>query len=94
MTARELLTRLEGVRPRGAGKWSACCPAHDDTHPSLAIAEGERGVLVKCWGGCPLPAITAALGLAIKDLFFETPTGHAPKTPKPRALLKYVFSGY
>ncbi len=75
MTARELLTRLEGVRPRGAGKWSACCPAHDDTHPSLAIAEGERGVLVKCWGGCPLPAITAALGLAIKDLFFETPTG-------------------
>ena len=84
MTAPELLSQLEGVRSRGTGKWSARCPAHQDKTPSLSISEGERGLLVKCWAGCTLDEITAALGIEIKDLFFDAPIPHGQRpTPKP-----------
>ena len=85
MTAEELLSRLDGVRSRGTGKWSARCPSHNpDKNPSLAIKEGERGLLVKCWAECTLDEITAALGIEIKDLFFDTATTHGRRpTPKP-----------
>lgn len=71
MTAPELLSRLDGVRSRGPGKWSARCPSHQDKTPSLSISEGTRGLLVKCWAGCELAAIAEKLGLAIRDLFYD-----------------------
>jgi hypothetical protein len=71
MMTTELLPLLEGVRPRGSGKWIGRCPAHQDKSPSLTIAEGDRGLLLKCWAGCTLEKITGALGLRISDLFFE-----------------------
>lgn len=72
MTIDHFLGLLESVRPRGAGKFSAKCPAHADTSPSLAIAEGERGLLIKCWAGCPLADICKALHLHPKELFFNS----------------------
>lgn len=80
MTAHELLSQLDGVRSRGTGKWSARCISHQDKTPSLSISEGERGLLVKCWAGCTLNEITAALGIEIKDLFFNAPT---PRGTRP-----------
>lgn len=71
MTATDLLPLLDGVRTRGPGKWSARCPSHPDRSPSLALAEGERGLLLKCWAGCHLEEITRSLGLSVKDLFFD-----------------------
>lgn len=72
MTTPELLSRLEGVRSRGTGKWSARCPSHaPDNNPSLSISEGDKGLLVKCWAGCELTAITGKLGLELKDLFYD-----------------------
>lgn len=71
MTTPELLSRLEGVRSRGTGKWSARCPAHQDNSPSLSISEGNKGLLLRCWAGCELTAITEKLGLEIKDLFYD-----------------------
>ena len=71
MTATELLCRLDGVRLRGAGKWLARCPAHQDNSPSLSISEGDKGLLLRCWAGCELTAITGKLGLEIKDLFYD-----------------------
>jgi hypothetical protein len=71
MTAPELLSRLDGVRSRGTGKWSARCPGHQDKSPSLAIQEGDKGLLLKCWVGCELTAIVGKLGLEIKDLFYD-----------------------
>lgn len=76
MNATELLCRLDGVRSRGPGQYSALCPAHADKSPSLAIKEGERGILVKCWAGCTLDEITAAIGVRVRDLFFDKPTTH------------------
>jgi hypothetical protein len=71
MTVAEILPRLESVHARGQGRWSARCPTHADTSPSLTIAEGEKGVLLKCWAGCSLEEITGTLGLTVKDLFFD-----------------------
>lgn len=70
MTAEELLPRFEAVRRSSQG-YQARCPAHDDSTPSLSIRDGERGVLLKCWAGCELTAITGKLGLEVKDLFYD-----------------------
>ena len=67
-TAR-VLALLDAVSPSGDG-WRARCPAHDDEHPSLSIAEGEDGrCLLHCHAGCSVPSIVAALGLELTDLF-------------------------
>ena len=48
----ESLARAIGGR-RSGGTWLACCPAHDDREPSLAIRDGDDGrVLVHCHAGC------------------------------------------
>ena len=49
--------------------WQACCPAHDDTHPSLSITPSNDRVLMHCFTGCAPEAILAALGLESRDLF-------------------------
>lgn len=71
MTITCCLSLLDGVKPCGAGKFSAKCPAHEDRSPSLSVREGERGVLLHCWAGCSLDAIASSLGIAIKDLFYD-----------------------
>ncbi|WP_291510681.1 hypothetical protein [Acidithiobacillus sp.] len=64
------LSRLEGVKRTGPGKWIARCPSHDDRHPSLSIKEADDGlVLIHCWTGCAAADVVAALGLSLADLF-------------------------
>jgi putative DNA primase/helicase len=68
------LARLQdvtGERPtRNGDGWKARCPSHFDRNPSLSISEGADGrVLVKCFAGCDVDAIVAALGLTTSDLF-------------------------
>lgn len=70
MTVEDLLPRLEAVRRSSRG-YQARCPAHDDRTPSLSVRDGERGILVKCWAGCELTAITGKLGIEVKDLFYN-----------------------
>jgi hypothetical protein len=74
MTLDDILPRLAGVRRTSRG-YLARCPAHPDRHPSLSVSEGERGILVKCWAGCSLRHIVAALGLTIRDLFRDDGSG-------------------
>ena len=56
--AEAIAQRCEQARQRG-GRWEACCPAHDDTTPSLSIAAGTQtgsvvlGVMLAApAGGC------------------------------------------
>lgn len=79
MTTPELLSRLDGVRSRGAGKWSARCPAHQDKSPSLSVREGNKGLLLKCWVGCELTAIMGKLGLELTDLFYDSLPDHCQR---------------
>lgn len=71
MSATEtLLAHLEAVKPTGAGRWLARCPAHADKRPSLSIRETDAGAcLVHCWAGCSPGEIVAAAGMTMSDLF-------------------------
>ena len=65
----QVLVKLDNVRPN-ANRWTALCPAHGDRNNSLSVAEGDDGkVLLKCFAGCDVAEIVAALGLQMFELF-------------------------
>ena len=70
MTALErMLGSLQKVKGRN-GSWTACCPAHNDKGPSLAIRETDDGrVLLHCFAGCETLSVVQALGMDMTDLF-------------------------
>ena len=90
---------LAAIRGRGfpvcrsGSGWSANCPAHDDTNPSLSIATGDDGrCLINCHAGCETKAIVSALGLAMKDLMprrdlspQQSKKSSTPKAVAPKA---------
>lgn len=64
-----LLSRLDCVKRNGA-RYSARCPAHDDSDPSLSLSRGENGrALVHCHAGCNNHDVLAAIGMEMRDLF-------------------------
>jgi hypothetical protein len=70
MTADEIIARLDGVRERGPGRWSAKCPSHEDKSPSLSIRECDDGtILLHDFGGCDALSIVNAIGIEFADLF-------------------------
>lgn len=68
---RNVLSRLEGVKPRADGhNWDALCPAHEDHRQSLSVGVGEDGrILLHCQRGCETAAIVGAVGMTMADLF-------------------------
>lgn len=83
MTTTAILERLAKVRARGSGTYTACCPAHADKNPSLAIREAGEKLLVKCWAGCTASEIVSAIGLSLKDLFINGPVPPGPRSSPP-----------
>ena len=79
MNLEAILDRLQGVRRNGNG-WIACCPAHGDRNPSLAINERDGKILVHCHAGCSQEAVLAAL----KDLSRQNGTA-------PRIVAEYDY---
>jgi hypothetical protein len=73
----QFLERVEQVRPAGPNKWTARCPAHRDTNPSLSVARGEDGrLLTRCHKGCDFQSIMAAVDLNPSRAFLnQTPMG-------------------
>lgn len=62
------LSELGPLRRSGAG-FTACCPAHDDSNPSLTVSEGDtQPVVIHCQAGCATEDVLAALGLTWADL--------------------------
>ncbi len=67
--AENLIQRLAKVRGRN-GSWTACCPAHNDKGPSLAVRELPDGrVLLHCFAGCETESVLGAIGMDMTDLF-------------------------
>jgi hypothetical protein len=65
----DLLNKLEKVKG-SKGRWTACCPAHVDRSPSLAITETDDGrILLKCFAGCSAQQVVEAVGMDLTDLF-------------------------
>lgn len=80
----DLLSRLEKVKGRN-GRFNACCPAHPDKSPSLAIRELDDGrILLKCFAGCSAQEIVSAIGMDLTDLFppDDTSLGYRTKPAK------------
>lgn len=75
MGADALLSRLDRVRRTGAGRWLACCPAHESkSKSSLSVRELDDGrVLVHDFGGCSVGQVLAAVDLGMEALFPERP---------------------
>lgn len=64
-----VLSRLRSVEKVSSG-YTALCPSHDDSTPSLSVKKGEDGrVLLHCHAGCGLDDILQRLGLEWRDLF-------------------------
>jgi hypothetical protein len=60
MTAADIAAVLGGAGR--SGQWWTCrCPVHDDQTPSLSVRDGDRGLLVRCWGGCDPRDVLAEL---------------------------------
>lgn len=71
----KLISRLQSVKaaralPGERRAW-ACCPAHEDKHPSLDVRELPDGrLLILCRAqGCGAADVVAAVGLSLSDLF-------------------------
>jgi putative DNA primase/helicase len=48
----ETVARALGGEQRSATGWRCRCPVHNSKQASLALRDGDRGLLVKCFGGC------------------------------------------
>jgi putative DNA primase/helicase len=57
LTAASIIGALGGNSATGMCR----CPAHDDKNPSLHVADGSRGVVVKCHAGCSQERVIGAL---------------------------------
>jgi hypothetical protein len=82
------LSNFDKVKPTGNGKYLACCPAHPDRSPSLAIKQTDDGkLLLYCFSGCAVTDVVAAAGLELSDLMPEHST--YKKGTKPPRFNKY-----
>jgi hypothetical protein len=83
MSAEAIATALGG-RKAGAA-WMACCPAHQDRDPSLAITDSRDGkVLVRCHAGCDQRDVIAALrARGAWDADARRPTRFSRKPDRP-----------
>jgi hypothetical protein len=79
--AEAIATRCGSSRLR-YNTWVVCCPAHDDTSPSLHITPMGDTVLIHCFAGCAPEAILAAVGLSLRDLYADDLPPMSP--PKKR----------
>ncbi len=90
-----LLSRVDGVKETGHGKYVARCPAHDDRSPSLSIRDCDDGrVLVHCHAQCQIEDVLDAVGLGFSDLMPErVGTEHRYKPLKSRFDARQVLAG-
>ena len=71
MELTDFLHRLDKVRQTGEHQYTACCPAHSDSSPSLSIGYdgNDSKILLKCQAGCNTADILGKLGLSFRDLY-------------------------
>lgn len=77
MTSEPALARflklVEVERQMSTGDYAVRCPAHEDDHASLSVAQGRTGVIVNCKVGCSAEAIAGAVGWPVSELFDREP---------------------
>lgn len=72
MTAAEIAQRLNAKTNGKRDHWEACCPAHEDSSPSLSVSIARNGgTVLYCHAGCRTEDVCAAAGLTLADLMPE-----------------------
>jgi putative DNA primase/helicase len=90
-TAKELIEKLGGRWNDRIRRGNGCCPAHDDSNPSLDIVEKDGKLLFICRAGCSQDAVIAALrALGFWPESREKPNGHAAGSKQIVATYDYV----
>jgi hypothetical protein len=84
VSADMLLSRLDGVRRTGAGRWLAKCPGHEYKSPSLSVRELDDGrILLHDFAGCEVEHVLGAIDLTFDALFPERPIEHGKPERRP-----------
>jgi putative DNA primase/helicase len=84
MTASAIAATLGGAYRSGAW-WRCRCPAHGSRGATLALRDGGRGLIAKCYAGCEPRDVLAELrrrGLIDGD-FLASPSGPIPRGIDP-----------
>jgi hypothetical protein len=77
LSLNDIIPHLRKARRLLDGSYMACCPAHDDSEPSLHLSESPDGMLLwHCHAGCPQDAVQREL---------ERIAGVRPATARPIA---------
>jgi DNA-binding MarR family transcriptional regulator len=77
LSLNDIIPHLRKARRLTDGSYMACCPAHDDSEPSLHLSESPDGTLLwHCHAGCPQDAVQREL---------ERLAGVQPATARPIA---------
>lgn len=85
----EIANSLQKLKAAG-DQWIACCPAHEDSKPSLTLKMTDDGkLLVHCHANCDQDSVLRAIG-------YESPStnGHTPRaewTPHGDAVAVYDY---
>lgn len=91
MNIDKLLSRLQKVKRTGNDSWMACCSAHDDRSPSLAIKDTGNGkLMLKCFAGCETIDILGAIGMDWDDVMPPKEAVEKIETVKPRKVDIYA----
>ena len=90
----QLLNKLKGVKSKGNGGYLSLCPSHGDRQRSLSIDERDGTILLKCFVGCTVEAIMAAIASTPAALFEDGPQPpHNLRTTSarpPRSILHHL----
>lgn len=82
--AEKFLSRVEGVRPTGPGRWVFRVPTRKDKRASGSARELEDGrLLIYDFAGDSAVDILAAVGLEMTDLYPERLTTHGKPERRP-----------
>ena len=82
----ERLLAATSAKPAGKGQWSAPCPAHDDSSPSLSIGFKNGAIGLTCHAGCSVDAICKTVGIKVADLGGRQRATKPAAKPKPLTL--------
>jgi DNA primase len=72
MSIEAYLAKLEKVRKANhrSDRWYACCPCHNDEHPSLCITKKDDKILIYCFAcGANGKDVSEAIGVNTYELF-------------------------
>ncbi|MDG4603586.1 MAG: toprim domain-containing protein [Defluviicoccus sp.] len=95
-TAHDVARELGGTVKSGTG-WLCRCPVQShgkgrgDKNPSLSVADGEKGLVWKCWAGCSQEAVRDAL--ESRGLLDERRGGGTAPRPLPASRTPLLVAG-